>query len=138
VTLLSRIARLSSSQRALLLRSLGALVRVRLALLVMPFAALHRRIDAEVRDAPADFAMREAAWAVAAVARRIPGTHCLARSLALHSLLRRSGFRSELHLGVAQAGRDRIAAHAWVECDGEAIEGSPGPGGHASFGRLPS
>ena len=137
MTLLARIARLSSSQRALLLRSLGALVRVRLALCVMPVAALHRRIDAQAEYGPAGFDLREAAWAVGAVARRIPGTHCLAQSLALHALLRRSGFRSELHLGVAPAGQGRIAAHAWVECDGKAIEGSPGAGGYASFGPLP-
>ena len=74
---------------------------------------------------------QQVSWAVHAVSRRLPGTQCLPRSLATQALLAREGIASELRLGVAQAPRG-IRAHAWVECDGEALAGE-GPGEHAPF-----
>ena len=107
---------------------------MRVALLVQPLGTLHRRFERAPRDAAADFSPGEAAWAVGVVARRLPGTHCLARSLALHALLRSAGFDSELRIGVAPAG-EAIAAHAWVTCDGEALDG--GAAAYVDFGSLP-
>ena len=134
--LLARIAALPSSHRRLLARSLVLLVGYRLALHLIPLDSLLRRIERRSRESRADFTPREAAWAVAAVARRLPGTLCLARSLALHALLRRSGFGSELRIGVARA-QPGIAAHAWVECAGETLEDEGAAASYAALGPLP-
>jgi hypothetical protein len=56
-----------------------------------------------------------AAWAITAAARRIPGTRCLAWSVALRGLLVQSGLSAELRIGVARSELHRFKAHAWVE-----------------------
>jgi hypothetical protein len=56
-----------------------------------------------------------AAWAITAAARRVPGTRCLAWSLALRGLLAQAGISAELRIGVAHAELHRFKAHAWVE-----------------------
>ena len=116
----SRIAALSPTQRRLVASALRRVVAMRLALLVRSLDSLHRGIERSGQRTQADFTAQEAACAVRAVARRVPGTHCLARSLALHALLRDAGFDSELRIGVARDGAG-IAAHAWVECTGEPV-----------------
>jgi hypothetical protein len=137
VKLLSRIAGLSSARRRLLARAFALLVWFRFALLAVPVATLNRRIEAGAGKVTPRFTPRDAAWAVRAVAGRLPGTHCLARALALHALLRRAGFDSELRVGVARAGDYGIAAHAWVVCAGREIEGEPSAGAYVAFGALP-
>ena len=47
---------------------------------------------------------------------------CLPRSLSLFVFLRRAGFPAAHRIGVADAP---FAAHAWVECDGEAVFEAP-------------
>ena len=133
---LSRIAALSPIQRRLLARSLARVAWFRVALRMHSVASILRRIELRAGAGPANFTPRDAAWAVHAAARRLPGTYCLARSLALHELLRRSGFDSELRIGVARSGPG-IAAHAWVECDGVALESGTATTAFASLGDLP-
>ncbi|MEO7918525.1 MAG: lasso peptide biosynthesis B2 protein [Thermoanaerobaculia bacterium] len=55
------------------------------------------------------------------VARRIPGSRCLDRSLAAVLLLRREGFDARLVIGVRKPGLTSVDAHAWVELDGVAL-----------------
>lgn len=77
-----------------------------------------------------------AAWAVSAVACRVPTlAKCLARALALKMLLSVDGYRSFLHIGVARAGSGRLQAHAWLEFEGRILIGSPECDRYAS---LPS
>jgi hypothetical protein len=61
-------------------------------------------------------------WAVAAMARRVPGCTCLVSALALQRLLSRHGHVSELHVGVARQG-ERFSAHAWLVGDGRILIG---------------
>ena len=162
-----RLRALPAADRRLLAEALLATLRARLDLRLIPFAALQRRMNetgASRRALPQT--PERVAWAVAAVARRLPGTTCLAQSLAAHALLRRRGYRPELHIGVrvarpeAGAGganavpdsgsgsvrrgvrwRERAAAvpldaHAWVECEGRVVAGDLDD--LAEYGRLQS
>ncbi len=52
-----------------------------------------------------------------------PGSACLHQALALASLIRRSGMDCELVLG-AERDRGIVMAHAWIECDGRALDES--------------
>src|SRR5688500_16511058 len=109
--------RLSKRQRALLLRAAMALLRARLRLALLPASSVCRsRRVAGLGSG--EVSPREAAWAVQAVSRRLPGTHCLARSLALVDMLRSSAREIEIRFGVIPAGAGAIEAHAWVACDG--------------------
>jgi hypothetical protein len=60
----------------------------------------------------------ETAWAITAVARRLPGTRCLAWSLAVRGMLAQAGVPADLKLGVARRQPDGLDAHAWVESGG--------------------
>jgi len=68
---------------------------------------------------PGDWKLVEAAQAITAAARRVPGTRCLAWSLALRALLAQMGIASRLRLGVARSGARELEAHAWVHCQGQ-------------------
>jgi len=133
-----RLLALEAADRRLLAEALLATLRARLDLRLIPFAVLQRRMNetgASRRALPQT--PERVAWAVAAVARRLPGTTCLAQSLAAHALLRRRGYRPELHIGVR--GRPSGAAvpfdaHAWVECDGRVVAGEVDD--LSAYGRL--
>jgi hypothetical protein len=60
----------------------------------------------------------DAVWAVTAAARRVPGTRCLAWSLALRTLLAQARIDGDLRIGVAAAAAGTIEAHAWVAVAG--------------------
>ena len=56
-------------------------------------------------------------------ARYIPGATCLAQSIALTRLLRKTGVAAVVRVGVATD--PDFAAHAWVEVDGAPLAGFP-------------
>jgi hypothetical protein len=60
----------------------------------------------------------EAAWAVTAAARRVPGTRCLQWALALRGMLGHARLPSELRIGVKTGGPGAITAHAWIDSAG--------------------
>jgi hypothetical protein len=122
--MLSRIAALSRTHRGLVLRAACALAWYRVALAFLPVRSLAASRAARQSAAPAGFTPAEAAWAVRAVANRIPGTRCLARALALRSLLRRAGFEAELRMGV-RLEDGRLLAHAWIDCGAQALDDDP-------------
>jgi Transglutaminase-like superfamily len=97
-------------------------------------AALRSEETSKPPPSPDPRALEEArrlGWTVARTLKLMPGdTRCLARSLVLTRLLAQRGIPAKLVIG-AQADPE-FFAHAWVECDGEAVL-SPGDG---SFGRL--
>ncbi len=131
---------LRPTDRRLLAETTLLVLRVRAGLRLTSFAALRRRLDvapAARRAAPETPA--RVAWAVAAIARRLPGTTCLVQSLVAHALLRRRGYLPELHIGVRGRGSAAavpLDAHAWVECEGRVVAGDLDD--LAEYGRLQS
>jgi len=61
----------------------------------------------------------EAARAISAASYRVPGTRCLAWSLALRGLLAQAGVASTLRIGVVAPEPGKLEAHAWVDSGGE-------------------
>lgn len=118
----TRFAALSAPRRSLLLRAFVQVLRARAGLLLLPFPQAIRSAPVSPRRDAAACDPHEAAWAVSAVARRIPGTRCLASSIALHRMLRDAGIDSELRFGVAKTEDGSIQAHAWVFADGHPLE----------------
>ena len=60
----------------------------------------------------------EAARAITAAGRLVPGTRCLGWSLALRALLAQARISAELRIGVAAPAPGGIEAHAWVSSGG--------------------
>jgi hypothetical protein len=70
----------------------------------------------------------EAAWAIAAAARRLPfKTTCLHEALAGEALLKAAGHDCTLRIG-ARKHKNGHAFHAWLEADGETIIGASAEG----------
>lgn len=134
MTALSRMARMSGDERRLLARALVLLATIRAALWVLPARVVHARIESRPAVRGGTFTPDQAAWAIQAVARRIPRTRCLARALALHALLRHGGHASTLQVGVKRSGPEAIEAHAWVSCGGRVV--GEAQGDFVSLGTL--
>jgi hypothetical protein len=101
-----------------------AWVLISMVTLAVPAGSLRRRqgwldrLAARLPEPP-PFTPGEAAWAVTAAARRVPGARCLAWSLALRGLFAQAKVQTELRIGVAASGPGAIRAHAWVEAAGQ-------------------
>ncbi|HEX4601145.1 MAG TPA: lasso peptide biosynthesis B2 protein [Gemmatimonadales bacterium] len=98
---------------------------VRVGLALLPFHRLRHLLawlasGAARHPAPA----RRIAWAVAAAGRHLPGATCLIQALSAQTLLARHGHAARLRIGVARANGG-IAAHAWLERDGQPLFGEP-------------
>src|SRR3954468_21476727 len=98
------------------------LLAVDLGLRAFSFARLERRIAPRPAGrAPEEEAVGRLVWSVAAAARpHLSPLRCSPRALTLRWLLGRHGILSELKIGVLRQG-GALAAHAWVERDGQAI-----------------
>jgi Transglutaminase-like superfamily len=70
--------------------------------------------------------MEDVAWAVRQASRVVPRSSCLTQALATQVLLARSGYSSQLRIGVARGARGDLEAHAWVESDGQRVIGARG------------
>lgn len=119
MTRLARFLSLSARQRTLLVRAFATVTFVRLALSV---ARIERLRAWAARLGPGDAPVDRIVWAVSAASRRLPATTCLVSALALQRLLSAEGHASELHIGVAKR-EARLAAHAWVVCEGRTLIG---------------
>jgi Transglutaminase-like superfamily len=69
--------------------------------------------------------VRRAAQMVAAACRQLPiRSRCLPRTIVLWSLLRRRGINADVRIGVRCDAQGKFQAHAWLEWNGEVINGA--------------
>lgn len=121
-TVAARAAKLSAGDWRMLIEAAGLLVGLHVALRIVQV----RRIadwcgvvrptgaDADTLDVARLVRMSEAA------ARRVPGSACLIRSLALVRMLAVRGVKSDLRIGV-RAIAGAVEGHAWVERNGRPL-----------------
>jgi Transglutaminase-like superfamily len=123
-----RLWALPAPERRLLVEAAGRLLAARAALWWLPPSAVARAGHAGARrdGAPDPAVEQRVAWAVQAVARRLPTVFrgCLPQALAACAMLRRRGIAARLVIGVRRApAPGPIEAHAWVESGGRVILG---------------
>ena len=124
---LPRLDRLSAGDWLLAGEALAALAWASFAIAFRPF----RKVAAAASRAPARPAgsleaglPKRIRWAVDAWGRRVPWRAvCFQRGLAAHRMLRRRGYGSILHYGVAQEPAKGLSAHVWVSLDGQPVIG---------------
>lgn len=125
---MGKILRLASREGLRLAEAGIFLSLIKAGCLLPPGTLLSSWVRSAMRGRPgrADHAQRAAplAQSAHAAARRWPGTLCLQRSLLLVWLLRRRGLGGRLRIGV-RPEQGQLAAHAWVEVAGRAINDSP-------------
>jgi hypothetical protein len=123
----------------MLAEALAALALASLAIALLPFRRVAvfassagrgpARSDAET--------VRRARSALIGWSRRVPWRAvCFQKGLALHWMLRRRGIRSVLLYGVRQDG-DGLAAHVWIDVDGETVIGGEEAPTFACLARFP-
>lgn len=134
---LHKFLRLSSTDRALLLKALLLVGTVRVGLWLLPFR-IWRRLLARLTRVSSGFQeggqvpVDRVAWAVTGASRYVPAATCLTQALATKVLLCRNGHPASLHIGVARNEGVGVQAHAWVESAGKVVIGGSG----AQLGRY--
>lgn len=123
----------------MLAEALAALALASLAIALLPFRRVAAAASAPARG-PArtdSETVRRARSAIAGWSRRVPWrTVCFQKGLALHWMLRRRGIRSVLFYG-ARCDGDGMAAHVWVDVDGETVIGGEEAPRFSCLARFP-
>lgn len=131
--------RLPSEERQLLVGAVALVTVVRIGVSLFGFRRLRRALAQLGRcRAAVPLPPERIGWAVHAAAHRVPGARtCLVQALAAETLFARYGHGAQLRIGIARAGAG-IAAHAWLERDGQPVFGQPGPTDNVVLPPLPS
>lgn len=132
-------ARRTFADWLLLAEALAALALASLAIALLPFRRVAAAASARGRrETRADReTVRRVRGAVQGWSRRVPWKAvCFQRGLALHWMLRRRGIRSVLLYGARRQG-EGLAAHVWVEVDGETVIGGEEAADFACLARFP-
>lgn len=136
---LRRFAQIDGRRRALIIEAVLCLLLARLALVLVPFPQLARRLGVFVAPGDARVAqarrqgsraqMDQAAavgWAVTRAARYLPfKAVCLPQAMAARLMLKRRGIASVLHFGAGKDGERQLDAHAWLDAAGVEVTGYP-------------
>ncbi|HWD58307.1 MAG TPA: lasso peptide biosynthesis B2 protein [Stellaceae bacterium] len=136
---LRRLADIGRRQRALLIEAALWLLLARLALALVPFARLARRLGTFVPPSDPQVAERrlggsdehvrlaeEISWAVTRAARHVPyRAACLPQAMAARMMLKRRRVPSVLHFGAAMDAGHPLDTHAWLEAVGVEVTGFP-------------
>jgi len=111
-------------ERCLLLQTVFVVMSLRAALELLAFRQVNDLLShrAKRRRAVRNISKARVIWAVRTASAFIPGSTCLTQALAAKYQLERFGLNTQLHLGVNKEN-GRLLAHAWLQCDGEAIIG---------------
>ena len=136
---LRRFAEVGWRRRALLAEAAVLLLLARIALRIVPFQRVARRLGVVI--APADARVRQAqwrntatdvavateiGWAVTRASRHVPfRAVCLPQAIAARMMLARRGLASVMHFGVARGSDKPIDAHAWLDAAGVEVVGFP-------------
>ena len=123
---ISKFLNLSSAEQRLLIKAWILLGLIRLGLELFPFSTLRKLLD-RLRPILGGFEKESSeehlVWAVTVVSRYIPMATCLAQALTAQFLLQQVGHQACLHIGVEEAEKGGLKAHAWVESQGRILIG---------------
>jgi hypothetical protein len=124
---LTRLRRLGSAEQWLLLQAAAWLAIARLLLAVLSFRRLSALLSVGGNSARLETDSelpRRISRAISLAANNVPWrADCFPQSIAARMLLRRHGYASALHIGVARIGDGALAAHAWLTCGETVVTG---------------
>jgi hypothetical protein len=136
--LLLRYRQIGAPRRSLVVEAVVCLLVARLALNLIPFPRLARRLGRFVTpdearrrqpqpttDPHAQFAS-DVGWAVTRAARYVPfRAVCLPQAMAARVMLARRGIGSTMHFGAAKGEEKPLDTHAWLDAAGVEVTGYP-------------
>lgn len=126
-------------RRWLLIEAMVSLTVARLAVLLVPFPRIAKRLGTFLPPAkaaeiaatrplsPSDMQMaRLVGWSIKRGVAHLPfACVCLPQAMAAQAMLRRRGIASAMHFGAALNRAKPIDAHAWLDADGVKVTGYP-------------
>lgn len=132
--MLTTVRRLTLRDWRLFVQALLTLAACRARLRHRDFASVRAWASRKGRGAaPID----RLAGSIEAASKRMKGTTCLTKALALQRLLAQHGHDSELRIGVDKT-EARLTAHAWLVCRGHVLVGGAEIGAHRLLAAWPS
>jgi hypothetical protein len=134
LTALRKFGRLEAADRRAFVRSGLMILRVRIALAILPFRIVSRAPRANAGKVADHREIERTRWAVSAAGQKL-GASCLSQALAAQRLFARQGLRTELRFG---AGRPcgEFMAHAWLESSSGVAFGDPQPAAYTSMTKF--
>lgn len=115
----SRFLGLSSANKRLVAEAFFFVTSVRVALWIIPFRYVQRRLDFDAEIDPSSavdwHVVEYTAAAVRAVSQYVPYASCLTQAISTSLLLKRRGQPSLIRIGVDLEKVPEFEAHAWVE-----------------------
>lgn len=125
---LLKFLQLARTEKALILKSFFFVLAIRIVLWLVPARLLQRLFTwnfvENAEGTAGDWSeILRIVRSVKSVSRFVPRATCLTQALAASLLIRRSGQKSELKIGVAKDDSSQLIAHAWLEKDGRIILG---------------
>jgi hypothetical protein len=123
---ISKFLNLSSIEQRLLIRTWILLGLIRLGMALLPFSTLRKllyRFRSILGRGEKEFSEDRLVWSVAVVSRYVPKATCLAQAITTQLLLQQAGHQACLHIGVTEAEKGGLKAHAWVESQGKVLIG---------------
>lgn len=123
----ARVANLTGAEIAAVGRAFAELTLAAVKLKAWPAS----KIIAELRSKRSDASrkadvedLQRIAWAISAVARRLPWrSDCLIQVMAAQAWLRRGGREGEFSIGVARDDKGEFIAHAWLNVGNTIVAG---------------
>lgn len=137
---LFRLVSLKPGERRLLFTGMGLMPLVRIALSIWPVGRVTHFLDGLNKRFPRssgpEIELRQAANCLRQAAQLCPlPTTCLSQAISAKMLMARYGHSAELCVGVLKSD-NMLQAHAWLECPGDILVGTPVPQGK-QYVRLP-
>lgn len=133
---LARFLELEPAERRLTVRTAWWLTLVRFGLLLLPARLVVRAPELRARFAGPPPGPLDVDRAVRRAGSVIPGTRCLARSIAAAVLLTGGTEQPVIRFAVRRTD-GRLEAHAWVEVGGQLAAGDPPADGFVPMNELP-
>jgi len=121
-----KFVNLSSTEQSLLIKTWILLGLISLGLQLFPFSTLRKllyRFRSILGRGEKEFSEDRLVWSVEVVSRYIPKATCLAQAITTQLLLQQAGHQACLHIGVTEAAKGGLKAHAWVESQGKVLIG---------------
>jgi hypothetical protein len=123
---ISKFLNLSSTEQRLLIKTWILLGLISLGLQLFPFSTLRKlvyRFRSILGGGEKEFPEDRLVWSVGVVSRYIPKATCLGQAITTQLLLQQAGYQACLHIGVTEAEKGGLKAHAWVESQGKVLIG---------------
>jgi hypothetical protein len=124
--MLATVQRLTLQDWRLFFQALATLVGCRARLRYQDFTKVRAWASRNGRGAAP---INRLTWSIEAAAKRMKGTTCLTKALALQRLLAQNGHDWELRIGVDKS-EGFLTAHAWLVCRGHVLVGGAEIGAH--------